>query len=169
MPRSTTPTPPTPPDVSSHITQLTATLTDAQSGALEYLILTDAGHTIATNNSLAITGENTGTLMVTGSATDTVYQDLLREIRYVNTDTSVGLNPADRHVTVQVQDGVGANSNIATATIAIEHGNHDPVIDLGWRRRQRQRSDQRGHDRCHHRDRNRCGRRHLIELLDHRR
>ena len=115
-------------DVSSHITQLTATLTDAQSGALEYLILTDDGHTIATNNGLAITGENTGTLTVTGSATDTVYQDLLREIRYVNTDTSVGLNTADRHVTVQVQDGVGANSNVATATIAIEHGNHDPVI-----------------------------------------
>ena len=75
-----------------------------------------------------VSGENTHALTIAGSATDTVYQDLLREIRYVNTDTSVGVNTADRHVTVEVQDGVGANSNIPTATIALTRGNNPPTI-----------------------------------------
>src|SRR5262249_27986185 len=98
------------------------------SGVLEFLSLTSTGHTIATSNGLTIAGENTGTLTVTGSATDTVYQDLLRELRYVNTDTSVGLNTADRHVTVQGQDGVAATPTPAPPPTAITRGNHAPVI-----------------------------------------
>jgi VCBS repeat-containing protein len=116
------------PGISMQIASLDAVLTDATSGALEYLVVTAAGHTIATNNALTITGENTANLHVAGSASDTVYQDLLREIRYVNTDTSVGVNTADRHITVSVTDGVGAVSNAPVATIDITRGNNPPSI-----------------------------------------
>src|SRR5262249_22462640 len=61
------------PGISSRIANLKATITDPQSGALEFLNLTTAGHTIATNNGLTIGDENTSALTISGSATDTVY------------------------------------------------------------------------------------------------
>src|SRR6185295_593054 len=120
------PSPPTP-GISAQIASLDAVLTDPHSGALEFLNVTAAGHTIATNNGLTITGEGGNNLHVAGSAADTVYQDLLKEIRYVNNDTAVALNTSDRHVTVKVNDGF-ADSNVPTATIGITRGNHDPEI-----------------------------------------
>ena len=115
------------PGISAHIADLTATLTDPHSGSSEFLTLTAAGHTILTNNGLGISGENTAALTITGSATDTVYQSLLDEIRYVDTDLSNSSNTSDRHVTVSVHDGVGAQSNVATTTIQLSVGQAAPI------------------------------------------
>src|SRR5262249_42454133 len=101
---------------------LAATITDPHSGAAEFLDLTATGHTIATANGLGIAGENTVNLQITGAAADTVYQDLLREIRYVNTDIGPGLDTADRHITVAAQDQPSGPSNPPVATIALTRG-----------------------------------------------
>jgi VCBS repeat-containing protein len=115
--------------ISSHIANLTATLTDAHSGTLEYLTLTAAGQTIAANNGITVSGLNTATLTLSNSATDTVYQSLLREIRYVNTDESGSLDTSDRHITVTASDVLGATSNLATATISISNVEHAPTAN----------------------------------------
>jgi hypothetical protein len=115
--------------VSAHIAELTAKIAVVYARNQEYLIVSAAGHTIADNHGLFIDGENTDTLIVSGSASDTVYQDLLREIRYVNIESGPYIPTDDRTVNVQVQDGVGAESNIATATISILTGNHAPRLD----------------------------------------
>ena len=107
--------------ISAHILSLDAQIIDPHSGALEYLDLTAAGHTIATSNGLAITGENTSSLHIGGSASDAVYQSLLREIRYVNTDMGSSLDTSDRHTAVSVSDGVDT-SNVPITTIAITGG-----------------------------------------------
>ena len=116
------------PGISAHIADLTATLTDPHSGASEFLHLTAAGQTLAASNGLSVGGQDSTSLTITGLATDTVYQSLLQDIVYINTDTSVGVNTADRHVNVTTHDGVGAISNTPTATIALTRGNHAPTI-----------------------------------------
>jgi hypothetical protein len=110
-----------PPTVSAHLVQLTAALTDAHSGALEFLNLTAAGQTIAANNGIAAAGLNSAALTLNGSASDAVYQDLLREIRYVNTDQSAALDTADRHVSVNAFDGI-EHSITAIAAISLTNG-----------------------------------------------
>jgi VCBS repeat-containing protein len=112
--------------VSSKITQLVATLTDPHSGALEFVTLTAAGQTTASNNGVTVSGLNSATLTLSGTANDTVYQSLLREVRYVNTDQSAALNTSDRHIAVTVSDGIDT-SNVATATISITSGNGSPI------------------------------------------
>ncbi len=112
--------------VSSHIANLVAHIANPLSGNLEHLDLTATGHTTASANGILISGEGTATITLSGSATDTVYQDLLREIRYVNTDTSPSLNTTARHVTVDTQDGAGAVAAERTATISLTTGNHAP-------------------------------------------
>ncbi len=117
------------PGISAHITQLVANLTDPHSGALEFLTLTSTGQSFAAAHGVTVSGLSTATLTLGGSATDQVYQELLREIRYVNTDTGASLNTSDRHITVNAQDGLGAAATTRTATISLISGNDAPVAN----------------------------------------
>ena len=109
------------------IIQLNITITDPHSGASEFLKINAAGHSfLASHPELTVTGENTQTLHISGTAVDTVYQTLLRDIAYVNTDTSGTLNTSDRHISVIAVDGSGRSSAPAQTTVSIV-ANHAPV------------------------------------------
>ena len=104
------------------------TISDPHSGSAEFLALNSAGHTLLTSHpELTLTGEDTGTLQISGDAADTVYQSLLQDIVYVNTDVSASLNTADRHIKVDATDGLGLTATERTTTISVSAGNHAPV------------------------------------------
>ena len=108
------------------IAHLDLTIRDPHSGASEFLKINAAGHTfLASHPELTVTGENTQTLHITGNAADTVYQTLLRDITYVNTDVSGSLNTSDRHIDVTTADGSGLSAT-ATTTVSITP-DHAPV------------------------------------------
>jgi Ca2+-binding RTX toxin-like protein len=104
------------PDNSSKIALLTATF-DFTPVAGEHLELTAAGDLLAFNNGLTVTGEGTGALEITGLAADSVYRDLLKEIRYVNLDA---LFSGTRDIIVDTEDGLGADADERTATITVD-------------------------------------------------
>jgi Ca2+-binding RTX toxin-like protein len=110
------------------IATLDVAISDPHSGAAEFLKINAAGHTfLSSHPELTVTGENTQTLHISGNAPDTVYQTLLRDIVYVNTDISASLNTSDRHITVDAKDGVGHPANERTTTISLSNGDHAPV------------------------------------------
>ena len=107
------------------IADLDIIIRDPQSGASEFLKINAAGHAfLASHPELTVTGENTHNLHIAGSAADTVYQTLLRDIVYVNTDLNGSLS--DRHIDVLVADGTAGLSTTATTTISIGP-DHAPV------------------------------------------
>ena len=110
------------------IATLDVAISDPHSGAAEFLKINAAGHTfLSSHPELTVTGENTQTLHISGNAPDTVYQTLLRDIVYVNTDISASLNTSARHITVDAKDGVGNPAVERTATISLSNGDHAPV------------------------------------------
>ena len=98
--------------IHARIENLTAHITNPLSNdatTREFLVLTAVGHSILTSNpGLSIAGENTTTLTISGVSTDTVYQSLLREIHYVDTDQRPGSDyTTQRTVVVTAEDGAG--------------------------------------------------------------
>jgi large repetitive protein len=119
------------PDLStpeSLVAKLDVSISDPHSGAAEFLKINAAGHTLLSSHpELTVTGENTQTLHISGNASDTVYQTLLRDIAYVNTDISATLNTSTRHITVDARDGVGVQATTETTAISLSNGDHAPV------------------------------------------
>src|SRR5262245_2780712 len=113
------------------ITQLTALLTDPHSDvASEHLMLSASGQALAASNGITVSGQDTFSLTLSGAASDQVYECLLREILYVNTDVGELLDTSARHVAVVASDGIDA-SNVATATISLVSGYPDVPADTG--------------------------------------
>src|SRR6202035_5203544 len=112
------------------IVKLDVSISDAHSGAAEFLQLNAAGQTfLASHPELTVTGLDSQTVHISGDAADTVYQTLLRDLVYVNTDTTASLNTSDRHITVDAQDGSGLNATERTTTISLTNGNVAPTVD----------------------------------------
>ena len=114
----------------SLISQLDVSISDPHSGAAEFLKINAAGHTfLSSHPELTVTGENTQTLHIAGTASETVYQTLLRDILYVNTDTSASLNTSARHIAVQATDAaVPGHAATRTTTISLANGNVAPTV-----------------------------------------
>ena len=104
-------------------TQQSATiiLTDAQAGDLLTAGTMPAGIVASTYN------PTTHTITLTGSATLADYQTAIKAISFSNTLDNP--SAADRHVTVQTNDGA-LDSNLATTIIHVTPVNDQPLIDL---------------------------------------
>ncbi len=124
---------PDPIGVNSRIVNLTAHLTNPQandSTIREFLVLSFAGHTIATDNGLTVTGDNTSTVTITGISSDGVYQSLMREIQYVDLDLRpAGDYTTPRVVTVDAQDQGGLSAIEHTTTFVLTKGDTPPVAN----------------------------------------
>ncbi|MEJ0075774.1 MAG: cadherin domain-containing protein [Alphaproteobacteria bacterium] len=123
--------------VNSRPDHLTVTLTNPHSNDAtirEYFVLTAAGHTLAAAKNITITGENTATLTLTAPHNNSThptaddFQELLRDIRYVDTDVRPGQDYSARIIHVDAQDqGNGSNTAAQrTATINLTKGNIPP-------------------------------------------
>ncbi|MEO8494716.1 MAG: dockerin type I domain-containing protein [Planctomycetota bacterium] len=103
------------------IVSATATITNLGNGASETLAVTvgSSGLTATYNPTL-------GTLTLTGTAASSVYQDVLRTLKYRNASNAPVLT--DRLITVVVNDGA-SNSAVATATVTLTAFNDAPVLN----------------------------------------
>jgi len=115
-------------DSGDNIETLTATLTSRPDGdSVESLALNSAATTAASNAGLTVSyTEGTGVLSITGSASASVYQTILRGIEYNNTDAAADITTGDRTVNVVANDGDG-NSTSVSSTISVVTA---PVTDL---------------------------------------
>jgi hypothetical protein len=95
---------------SATLSSLTLTLTNRPDGNdKESLSLNSDAQTTATDASLAVSyTQAAGVLSITGTASPSVYQNILRGVVYNNTDTKSGIDLANRTVTVVASDGVDA-------------------------------------------------------------
>jgi len=112
---------------STQLQSLTITLTNAQDGAAEVLTAS-AGST-----GLVITGNNTGTLTISGSGTVADYQSVLRTVEYNNTSDNPTTSPV-RTITVVARDNAGGsslNSPTSTASVSLASINNAPVYNTG--------------------------------------
>lgn len=112
---------------STQLQSLTITLTNAQDGSSEVLTAS-AGST-----GLVITGNNTGTLTISGSGTVADYQSVLRTVEYNNTSDNPTTSPV-RTITVVARDNAGGsslNSPTSTASVSLASINNAPVYNTG--------------------------------------
>ncbi|MEG3619514.1 DUF4347 domain-containing protein [Magnetovibrio sp. PR-2] len=115
-------------DTSDSQASLTATLTSRPDGdSVESLALNSTATTAATNAGLTVGyTSGTGVLSITGAASTSVYQTILRGIVYNNTDAAADITTGNRTVNVVGNDGDG-NSSTAAATVSVVTA---PVTDL---------------------------------------
>jgi len=102
------------------IVSATVTITNLMNGADETLAVTVGASGLTSNYNPSL-----GTLALTGTAASTVYQDVLRTLKYRNASNAPELT--DRLVTVVVNDGE-SNSTVATATVTLTAFNDAPVL-----------------------------------------
>lgn len=102
------------------IVSATVTITNRSNGADEILTVALGASGLAANFNPAL-----GTLTVTGTADSSVYQDVLRTLKYRNASHAPVLT--DRLITVVVNDGA-SNSPVATATVTLTAVNDAPVL-----------------------------------------
>ncbi|CAO1661502.1 hypothetical protein NYA30BAC_01288 [Halomonas sp. NYA30] len=116
-------------DNGDQIESLTATLTTRpDDDDVECLSLNSTAGTAASDNGLAVNyNAATGVLSVTGAASASTYQTILRGIQYDNTDAAIDITISDRAVDVVVNDGE-SDSTTATSTLEVVTA---PVVDLG--------------------------------------
>ena len=110
-------------DVGDTVDSLTVTITNVQDVGLESLALNAAATTAAAG--LTVTPGTT--LTVTGSATPTTYQSILRGVVYNNTAASGAITTAPARVVTAIAADGGGNSLTATANITVVAA---PVVDL---------------------------------------
>jgi len=105
---------------SALLTNATVTLTNPLDGINEVLAVTASGGISASYNS------GTGVLSLSGAASPSAYQVVLRSLTYNN----ISANPATttRVVTVTATDGGGLTSLVATTTVTIFAINSTPTI-----------------------------------------
>ncbi|NYS62413.1 DUF4347 domain-containing protein [Vreelandella salicampi] len=115
-------------DSGDQIESLTATLTTRPDGdGVESLLLNSTAGTAASDNALTVNyTEDTGMLSVTGAASASTYQTILRGIQYDNTDAAIDITISDRTVNVVVNDGTD-DSLVASATVGVVTA---PVVGL---------------------------------------
>ena len=114
-------------DVGAQIATLTATLTARPDGnGAESLSLNAAATSAASGLTVSYT-TITGVLSISGTATPTIYQSVLRGIQYNNGKSVANITAGDRTVDVVANDGTG-NSATATTTLTVVTA---PVVDLG--------------------------------------
>ena len=96
----------------------------------EYLIITDAGIRAARDAGLSEPYYNPvqGYIIITGEAPFEKYDEVLREVRYVN--TAEDLQEGSRSVVFLVNDRDGNEANAAISIITIVPVNDPPVFDL---------------------------------------
>ena len=108
------------------IVSLTATLTARPDGdSIESLSLNATATTAATGLTVNYT-EATGILSITGSASISVYETILKGIEYNNSNSIVDTTPGDRIIDVIVNDG-NTNSTTSTSTINVVRA---PIVTL---------------------------------------
>lgn len=121
-----------------------ATITDADHSTLATMLVTLtnpfdgaagalAAATAGTNITAAPYDLATGKLMLTGPDTVANFQQVLRQVTYLN--TSGNPDPTPRVIEVVVSDGIG-NSNVAISTVNVNPVNNAPVLNasapLAW-------------------------------------
>jgi gliding motility-associated-like protein len=114
-------------DDNTNMASATISLTNRPDGVNEYLQHPSAGSSV---NGVAISTYNssTGVITLTGSASLTVYEDILQEITYYNTLDNATISGINRIVEIQVNDGINS-SNIAVDSVLIEY---KPTLDLDF-------------------------------------
>ena len=110
----------------TNMESLTATLSPRPDGAAESLQL-NATATAAAVGLTVLYTPGTGVLSITGSASTTTYQTILRGIEYNNTSDTPTITA--RNVDVTVNDG-DASSTVNNVTISVTATNDAPVTDL---------------------------------------
>lgn len=105
---------------SALLTNATVTLTNPLDGINEVLAVTVSGGISASYNS------GTGVLSLSGAASPSAYQAVLRSLSYNNTSANPATTP--RVVTVTATDGGGLTSLVATTTVTIFAINSTPTI-----------------------------------------
>ncbi len=113
----------------TNMESLTATLTNRPDGAAESLSLNAAATAAAAGAGLTVVPyvPGTGVLSITGPASKTTYETILRGIEYNNTSDTP--TTTARNVDVAVNDG-DASSPINNVTISVTAANDPPVTDL---------------------------------------
>jgi hypothetical protein len=97
-------------NASANMTSMTVTLTNHPDGALEKLAATVSGGLTSSYNA------TTGVLTVSGTASQAVYQNVLRSLTYQN--DSATPSTANRIITVAVSDGTNS-SVVRTSTVSV--------------------------------------------------
>ncbi|NDV24536.1 DUF4347 domain-containing protein [Desulfovibrio sp. JC022] len=115
-------------DTGDFLESMTVTLTSRLDGdSIESLGLDVAAATAATNAGLTVGyTADTGILSITGSASASVYQAVLRGVQYSNSDAGSDITTGNRSITVMVNDGDG-DSTARTSIVSVVAA---PVIDL---------------------------------------
>ena len=114
----------------TELTFATITLRQRPNGTDEYIRLSSAGLTLATNYNIVPENYNTlsGAIELKGTATLEQYEEVIREIVYMN--ESVDVVSGDRDVAIQVKDPNGYPSNLPVTKVQITPVNDPTDIDL---------------------------------------
>ncbi|MGE3569344.1 MAG: beta strand repeat-containing protein, partial [Gammaproteobacteria bacterium] len=109
---------------SATLATVTVTLTNRLDGdGNEALSVTDGGGVTSTYT------PGTGVLLLTGPAGAAAFETVLRTLQYTNTSTAATVDTTPRVVTIQADDGAGANNLSAVTTITVGLSTA-PVVDL---------------------------------------
>ncbi|MBT6479756.1 MAG: hypothetical protein HOK69_11755, partial [Gammaproteobacteria bacterium] len=114
-------------DSGDQIESLSATLTSRPDGDGAESLSLDATATTAAAALTVTYTEATGVLSITGAASASTYQTILRGIQYDNSDAAANITTGNRTVNVVVNDG-DSNATTAAATVSVVTA---PVVDLG--------------------------------------
>ncbi|MFA7431304.1 MAG: Ig-like domain-containing protein [Rhodospirillaceae bacterium] len=113
-------------DAGEQITSLTVVIDATPDGAAESLALDATAALAATGAGLTVSyNAGTRTLMVSGAATASVYQTVLRGVQYSNASDAGGATTGARTLTVTINDGDATTQ--ATGTVAVVTA---PIVDL---------------------------------------
>jgi gliding motility-associated-like protein len=114
-------------DDNTNMASATITLTNRPDGTDEYLQHPDTGSSV---NGVTISAYNssTGEITLTGSASLSVYEDILKGITYYNTLDNATITSVNRIVEIQISDGINL-SNVAVDSVLIEY---KPTLDLDF-------------------------------------
>lgn len=108
------------PDAGDTVSELTVSLAATATGTNGYFSLTATGLTVyQVITGVAWPGGTPDTFTVSGVGTQAQYLSLISNIRYVNDEATFDLDIADRAITVQIRDAVGALSNMALASVPV--------------------------------------------------
>jgi hypothetical protein len=115
-------------DVDSDISGATIAIAGALNGLNDSL---QCNESLFESYSVAFGYDENGSLVLSGTATPTQYQELIRSLSYVNLLTNEDVRNGLRNFTISVRDTSEAPSNSLTVHVDVSRRNDAPDIDLG--------------------------------------